>query len=264
MNKKGFLIATIWITVFSSSCLTFVDMDNANANWKDKLKKTFKDVKESTQEVAGGIFKTPKPDPNHPESTGNTDEDIKNEKLVKELEMYGGIGGGFLGRLFGKDQGGVVIAALIGSQGGKLYAEQLIQTEKKYKDQEDTLEASVNETKEINKATKEYNDSLNEKIITLQDDSVKIDKEMEQGIVDKKELDKHKEEVEKELAATDEVLKIAKTRLSDKKEKLEKVKKTQGAEFVKLEEQIKVLENEIVELEQSVDELTGISQKYGA
>ncbi len=201
---------------------------------------------------------------NHPESTGNTNEDIENEKLVKELEMLGGAGGSLIPRLFKKDTDNAAVYALIGSQSGKMYGIHLINLEKKCKGQEDTLEASVNETKEINKATKEYNDSLNEKIITLQDDSVKIDKEMEQGMVDKKELDKHKEEVEKELAATNEVLKIAKTRLSDKKEKLEKVKKTQGAEFVKLEEQIKVLENEIVELKQSVDELTDIDQKYGA
>ncbi len=54
-------------------------------------------------------------------------EVVEDEKIVKELEMLGGAGGSLIPRLFKKDTGNAAVYALIGSQGGKMYAENLIQ-----------------------------------------------------------------------------------------------------------------------------------------
>ncbi len=256
------------ITAFTGICLTCCNIDTANgydlAKLGKKLGNKIKDGVHSTIQEAQNIIGETRRDKNQPEfPQSSTNEDVNEEKLTKECKGGGAASGALIGYAIGKEDG-AALGVVLGRQVGEMYADGLIQEEKELRDQEDTLEESVKVTTRINQETKESNDDLNEKINALQDDSVNIDNNIEQGIVVQKELNKRKEEVEYALADTNELLKTAKTRLRDMKEKLEKVKKTQGAEFVKLEEQIKVLENEIVELEQSVDELTAIDQKYGA
>ncbi len=256
------------ITAFTGICLTCCNIDTANgydlAKWGNKVKNGVKNRVHGTIKEAHNIIGKKKQDRNQPEfPQGSTNEDVNKEKLKKECTGGGAVGGGLIGYAIGKEDG-AAFGVVVGRQVGEMYAGSLIKKEKELRDQEDGLEESVKVTTRINQETKESNDDLNEKIIALQDDSVNIDEDIEQGIVDQKELNKRKEDVEYALADTNELLKTAKTRLHDMNEKLKKVKMTQGAEFVKLEEQIKVLENEISELEQSVDELTAIDQKYGA
>jgi len=169
--------------------------------------------------------------------------------------------GAIIGQLIGRDTKSTVIGAAIGglagAVGGGLYANHVVNQKDKYASEETYLNDCIASADKVNTETQQYNDTLRSEMQSLDDEANKMVAQYNLKEIKKTDLLAKQKEIDTRHSEAETKLKRALAEIALQKEARKQLTSASQA-------QLEQMDNQIKELEKTVDELNGQAQALAA
>ena len=169
--------------------------------------------------------------------------------------------GALLGQIIGGDTAstlvGAVIGGVAGAIGGGLYANHVVNQKETYASEEAYLNDCIASADKINTETREYNDTLISEVQSLDDEASKMVAQYNLQEIKKADLEVKQKEIDAKHSEAEKTLERALAEITLQKEARKQMTSVTQA-------QLDQMDNQIKELEKTVDELNGQAQALAA
>jgi len=169
--------------------------------------------------------------------------------------------GAIIGQLIGRDTKSTIIGAAIGglagAVGGGLYANHVVNQKGKYASEEAYLNDCIASADKVNTETQQYNDTLRSEMQSLDDEANEMVAQYNHKEIKKTDLVAKQKEIDTRHSEAEKKLKRALAEITLQKEARNQLTSAS-------QEQLDQMDNQIKELEKTVDELNGQAQALAA